>query len=64
MSLALEEVWYALCAAWEASLSGGLVSMGLLFVGTTQRPVSGWRFPTSINSAVQNTLQSFLVKMT
>lgn len=35
-----------------------------MLVGTIQSPVAGWRFPTNINSALRNTLQSDLVKRT
>jgi hypothetical protein len=31
----------------------GLVEMGSLLVGTIQRPVAGWRLPTSMSSALR-----------
>ena len=60
----LDEVWYALWAAWFSNLDGGFEEMGRSFVGTIQSPVAGCRFPTSMSSALRKTLQSFLVKRT
>ena len=64
MSLALDDVCHALWAAWVSNWVSGFADTLLVLVGTIHRPVAGWRRPSSISSALRNTLHVFFVKIT
>ncbi len=50
---------------WDEKVGfSGVMLWCSLLVGTIQRPVAGWHLPSSISSALQNTLHEFFVKMT
>ena len=51
--------------AWDEKVGfSGVTLQCSLLVGTIQRPVAGWRLPSSISLALQHTLHEIFVKMT